>query len=72
MEFLDKIDISKEMLSNMPINNKKNKEKYVAFIEDLKNEYTEIKNELYEEMKKRYFDKTKDVKPNNDIEKNKQ
>ena len=69
MEFLDKIDISKEMLSNMPINNKKNKEKYVAFIEDLKNEYTEIKNELYEEMKKRYFDKTKDVKLNNDIEK---
>lgn len=69
MEFLDKIDISKEMLSNMPINNKKNKEKYVAFIEDLKNEYTEIKNELYEEMKKRYFNKTKDVKLNNDIEK---
>lgn len=58
MKFLDKISVSKEILENMPKNNKKNKVSYKKNIEELKDEYINIKNELFNEIKRRYSEKT--------------
>lgn len=71
MKFLDKIPVSKEILENMPKNNKKNIETYKDSLNELKNEYTEIKNNLFKEIKKRYEDETAKFTNNPEIEANK-
>lgn len=58
MKFLDKIPVSKEILENMPKNNKKNIELYKDSLNELKKEYTNIKNELFNEIKRRYSEET--------------
>ena len=68
MEFLDKISVSKEILDNMPKNNKRNKEKFKKSLEDLKGEYSKIKDEIYKEIKYRYSKKMGDLKVNKEIE----
>lgn len=67
MEFLDKISVSKEILDNMPKNNKRNKEKFKKTLEDLKEEYFKIKEEIYNEIKNRYSKKMSDLKENKEI-----
>ena len=64
MEFLDKISVSKEILDNMPKNNKRNREKYRKSLEELKEEYTKIKEEIYNEINKRYSEKVGQIKEN--------
>ena len=67
MEFLDKISVSKEILDNMPKNNKRNKEKFKKTLEDLKEECFKIKEEIYNEIKNRYSKKMSDLKENKEI-----
>lgn len=50
----EKIDSIKEVLSNMPKNNKKNKLKYVEYISGLMKEYLDLSDELSKEIKFRY------------------
>ena len=71
MEFLDKISVSKEILDNMPKNNKRNREKYRKSLEELKEEYTKIKEEIYNEINKRYSEKVGQIKENPEIKKKK-
>ena len=72
MEFLEKISVSKEILENMPKNNKKNIENYKKSLADLKDEYSNIKNELYNEIKRRYETEVEKFSKNNEIEETKQ
>lgn len=53
-KLLEKIESDKEVLSTMPKNNKKNIAKYIANVEKLKNEYEEEKQQIFDEMNKRY------------------
>ena len=71
MKFLDKISVSKEILENMPKNNKKNKASYKKNIEELKDEYINIKNELFNEIKRRYSEKTEKFVLNPEIDNSK-
>ncbi len=68
MKFLDKISVSKEILDNMPKNNKRNKEKFKKSIEELKDEYLKIKEDIYKEIKNRYNKKIRELKVNKEIE----
>lgn len=68
MEFLDKISVSKEILDNMPKNNKRNKEKFKKTLEDFKEDYSKIKEEIYKEIKNRYSKKMKELTVNKEIE----
>ncbi|MGN1326562.1 MAG: hypothetical protein ACI4VQ_00525 [Clostridia bacterium] len=65
-KLLEKIESDKEILTTMPKNNKKNIAKYIANVEELKNEYQETKQQIYEEMNKRY-EKIISVKENAEI-----
>ena len=67
MKFLDKIPVSKEILENMPKNNKKNIELYKDSLNELKKEYTNIKNELFNEIKRRYSEETEKFVNNPEI-----
>ena len=51
---IEKIEIDKEILSTMPKNNKKNLLKYIDKINELKEEYNLLSEELYNDMNKRY------------------
>lgn len=71
MKFLEKISVSKEILENMPKNNKKNIENYKKSLADLTDEYSNIKNELYKEIKRRCSAETEQFKYNGEIDENK-
>lgn len=66
-KFLEKIDMDKEILSTMPRNNKKNIAKYIQKVQELKQEYQVVKNNIYDEMNKRYK-KIMSVSKNKEIE----
>lgn len=51
---LGKIEADKEILQSMPKNNKKNISFYIEKIEELKQEYIQEKNEIYEKLEKEY------------------
>lgn len=53
-EFLEKIEIEKEVLSTMPKNNKKNISKYLEKVKELKEEYENEKSIIEKELNKRY------------------
>lgn len=53
-EFLEKIEIEKEVLSTMPKNNPKNINKYLEKIKELKEQYENEKNIIEKELNKRY------------------
>lgn len=53
-QIIEKIESSKEVLSAMPKNNEKNKEKYKDILDEWKNEYQEYKEEILEILEKRY------------------
>lgn len=53
-EFLEKIEIDKEVLSTMPKNNEKNINKYLEKIQEYKEQYLKEKKEIEEELNKRY------------------
>lgn len=53
-EIIKKIEAEKEVLSTMPRNNKKNIQKYVQKIQELKNEYQEAEDKIFIEIKKVY------------------
>lgn len=53
-EMVDKIEIEKEILSTMPKNNEKNVSKYLEKIDELKQQYKEIQEEILKTFNKRY------------------
>lgn len=53
-EFLEKIEIEKEVLSTMPKNNAQNINKYLDRIKNLKKEYEKEENLIEKELNKRY------------------
>ena len=65
-KILEKIDMDKEVLSTMPKNNKKNISKYIQYVQELKQDYGTMADEIYEEMSKRYK-KITSVKTNKEI-----
>jgi len=68
-QILEKIETSKEILSTMPQNNEKNKEKYIEAVRKIKDEYIEYKDIILKEMLRRYK-KEISIKENIDIENN--
>lgn len=66
-EVLEKIDVEKEILSTLPKNNMKNKEKYIEKIIELKKQYEQYEEKIEKIFNKRYK-KLIDVKQTNDIE----
>lgn len=65
-EFYDKMEIEKEVLSTMPKNNKKNTDKYLEKINELKEEYESEKKKIEKTLNKRYK-KALDIKENSEI-----
>ena len=51
--YVEETNQIKEVLSNMPQNNKINKKKYLTYIKEELSKYNELKNNLVEEIKKR-------------------
>ena len=66
-EFEDKIIATKEVLSAMPTNNLKNKEKYKEKIEEIEKEYEEYKKDITKQLKLRYQNET-EVEQDKEIE----
>lgn len=56
-EIIEKIDINKEILSNMPVNTKKNKDKYIQEIDKIKDTYKLYEKEILSELTSRYKEK---------------
>jgi hypothetical protein len=52
-DFLHDIDVAKEVLSSMPVNNAKNLAAYKKKVAEYQEEYGEYRNELFNEVKKR-------------------
>lgn len=52
-DFEHDVEVAKEVLSSMPINNQKNLKAYKEKVSSLKEEYIDIKEGLYQEIKKR-------------------
>ena len=52
-DFTHDVQVHKDVLASMPINNQKNLKLYKAKVTELKEEYTAYKDQLYEEIKKR-------------------
>ena len=52
-DFEHDVVVAKEVLSSMPINNQKNLKAYKEKVRGLKEEYIEIKEDIYQEIKKR-------------------
>ena len=50
----ERFDVIKESLSAHPINNKKNRQKYLGYLDELLLEYGCLKEQLFEEMNVRY------------------
>ena len=53
-EIIEKIGVKKEILSTLPVNNKKNLAKYQAELEDTLSEFEKIETYIYDEIKLRY------------------
>ena len=51
--YVEEVNQVKEVLSNMPQNNKSNKKKYLDYIKEELDKYNKMKNALIEEIKKR-------------------
>ena len=64
---LDKIEVEKEILSAMPKNNKRNIEKYLEKILELKKEYEEYQEKIKRIFEKRY-EKSTDIQESKEIE----
>ena len=67
-EILEKIDVYKEILSNMPVNTKKNKEKYIEEINKLEEMYKTYQKQVLAEFVRRYQEKMKEIIPDKTIE----
>lgn len=52
-DFTHDVEVAKEVLSSMPINNQKNLKAYKEKVSSLKEEYVELREDLYQEIKKR-------------------
>ena len=52
-DFMHDVEVTKEVLSSMPINNQKNLKAYKTKVTGIKEDYIELKEELYQEIKKR-------------------
>ena len=52
-DFEHDVEVTKEVLSSMPINNQRNLKTYKEKVNSIKEEYIELKEELYQEIKKR-------------------
>ena len=66
-DFNQDVETAKEVLSSMPINNAKNLTLYLNKVKELKEEYTEYKDSIYKEIKRRSA-KYLSYKPNDRIE----
>ena len=64
-EIIEKIGVKKEILSTLPVNNKKNKEKYVKVVEETFIEFEKIQDKILQEMKRRYAEIDKIEKKDN-------
>lgn len=64
-EIIEKISVKKEILSTLPTNNKKNKEKYVKVVAEDIVEFEKIQNYIFSEIKKRYSEIDKIEKKDN-------
>ena len=60
-EFNKSIDSIKEVLSNMPQNNKKNKLKYISYVKENIDKYKNLENKIIEELIKRNDDIVKRI-----------
>ena len=58
-KIIKKVNIYKEVLSTMPQNTEKNKERYFQKISDMLDEYTSYEENILKEIEKRYNRKTK-------------
>ena len=65
-DFVHDVEVTKEVLSSMPINNQKNLKAYKVKVSKVKEEYIDLKNELYQEIKKR-SNKYLNISPNERI-----
>ena len=65
-EIIGKIEADKKVLSVMPKNNEKNKDKYKKQLEELKEEFQQYKSETEKILKQRY-DKEVKIEENKDI-----
>ena len=52
-DFTHDVEVTKEVLSSMPLNNQKNLKAYKDRVSSIKEEYIELKDELYQEIQKR-------------------
>ena len=64
-EIIEKISVKKEILSTLPTNNKKNKEKYVKVVTENIVDFEKIQNYIFSEIKKRYSEIDKIEKKDN-------
>lgn len=64
-EVIEKIEVRKEILSTLPTNNKKNKEKYLKVVNETISEFEKIENLIYNEIKVRYLEIDKIEKKDN-------
>ena len=58
-KIFEKMMADKEILETMPKNNEKNIEKYKAKVNEMRLEYLKFSNEVYNEINKRFEEKTK-------------
>ena len=68
-EIIGKIDIHKEILSNMPVNTKKNKERYVEEVNKIEEIYKLYEKEILTELSNRFKEKMSDITQNTSYEK---
>lgn len=64
-EILEKIEVKREILSTLPTNNKKNREKYANIISETIVEFEKIEKQIYDEIKLRYSEIDKIEKKDN-------
>ena len=65
-QLVEKIEATKELLNTMPVNNEKNKQKYMDKLEELVQEYTEYEKKLKKQLTSRY-DTLVSIKENTEI-----
>lgn len=53
-EIIEKIEVKREILSTLPTNNKKNREKYDKVLSEAISEFEKIESYIYDEIKHRY------------------
>lgn len=64
-EIIEKIGVKREILSTLPTNNKKNREKYVKVVGETLSEFQKIQKEILTEIKSRYSEIDKIEKKDN-------